>query len=264
MDPATLQNFANAIRVSFNGMGIRVPSDLPAFLQGNIQGNVATMIAEVMSKAKGTFGSTPDIIFFLLHGANIPVYKAVKDCCDVQFGVASQGKLLDSLDLAHQILISAVMLVEKALSERGQQQYLGNIGLKVNVKLGCLNHVVHEPAFQRSRWMMMGADTSHPSPAQLRMNPPPPAYTAIVATWDKACAQYTSVVSAQEAKEQLIGGITDMFKEHFARYQEKNQGALPESIIYYRDGLSEGQFQQIIETEAKPLKGELLIPRRAG
>ena len=50
------------------------------------------MIAEVMSKAKGTFGSKPDLIFFLLHGANIQLHKAVKDACDVTFGVSSQGK----------------------------------------------------------------------------------------------------------------------------------------------------------------------------
>jgi hypothetical protein len=73
-------------------MGIRVPGELPAFLQGNAQGNVSTMIAEIMSKAKGTFGTKPDLIFFLLHGANIQLYKAVKDSCDVTFGVASQGK----------------------------------------------------------------------------------------------------------------------------------------------------------------------------
>ena len=152
------------------------------------------------------------------------------------------------------------MLVDKALNERGQQQYLGNIGLKVNAKLGGLNHTVQEPVFQRRRWMMMGGDTSHPSPAQMRMNPPPPAFTSIVASWDKACTQYTSVSNAQGAKEQLIEGVSVMFNEHFARYQEKNGGALPESVIYYRDGLSEGQFQQIMDSEGRALKSRFYSP----
>lgn len=73
-------------------MGIRVPRDLPAFLQGNVQGNVKVMIAEVMAKAKGTFGKQPDVVFFLLHAASTALYKAIKDCCDVQFGIASQGR----------------------------------------------------------------------------------------------------------------------------------------------------------------------------
>ena len=105
MDPSTLLTFANAIRVSFNGLGIRVPSDLPAFLQGNVQGNVTTIIAEVMSKAKATFGTKPDIIFFLLHGANIPLYKAVKDSCDVTFGLASQGRLVKAIILSCERLL---------------------------------------------------------------------------------------------------------------------------------------------------------------
>jgi hypothetical protein len=48
-----------------------------------------------------------------------------------------------------------------------------------------------------------------------------------------------SVTDAQVAKGWLIEEISAMFKEHFARYQEKNQGALPESIICLRDGLRE-------------------------
>ena len=139
---------------------------------------------------------------------------------------------MKTINLTCAMLTCLVMLVDKALNERGQQQFLGNIGLKVNVKLGGPNHTVQEQAFQRGRWMMMGGATSHPSPAQMRMNPSPPAFTAVVSTWDKACSQYKSVTNAQVAKEQLIEGISVMFKEQFARYQEKNQGALPESIIY--------------------------------
>jgi hypothetical protein len=60
-------------------MGIRVPGELPAFLQGNAQGNVATIISEIMSMAKGTFGTKPDLIFFVFHGVNIQLYKAVID-----------------------------------------------------------------------------------------------------------------------------------------------------------------------------------------
>lgn len=152
------------------------------------------------------------------------------------------------------------MLVDKAMNQRGQQQYLGNIGLKVNVKLGGLNSTIIEAAFKKARWMMLGGDTSHPSPAQMRQNPPPPAYTAICGTYDKTCTQYSAVVSAQSAKGQLIDDFAVMVKEMLKRYQEKNQGAVPESILYYRDGLSEGQFDQIVQMEAKPLKSKSSNP----
>ncbi|KAI9756775.1 MAG: hypothetical protein M4579_003692 [Chaenotheca gracillima] len=48
-----------------------------------------------------------------------------------------------------------------------------------------------------------------------------------------------------------------MAKELLKRYQIKNHGQLPESILYYRDGLSEGEFSQIIANEAEPLKGKV-------
>lgn len=151
------------------------------------------------------------------------------------------------------------MLFDKALNQRGQPQYLSNIALKVNVKLGGINSTVIEPTFRQRRWMMMGGDSSHPSPSQMRMNPPPPAFTALCASWDKDCTAYTSVVNAQSATEQLIQDFGTMVHELMKRYQERNNGAVPESILYYRDGLSEGQFAQIVNMEAKPLKGKFQL-----
>lgn len=152
--------------------------------------------------------------------------------------------------------MAAVMLVEKALSGRGQLQYIANIGLKANVKLGGINSIVTDPLFRNSRWMLIGGDTSHPSPAQLRMNPPPPTFSALTATWDNTCTAYTAVASAQLGKDQMITDFAILFKELLKRYKDKNNGKTPESILYYRDGLSESQFAAIMAQEAEPLKGE--------
>lgn len=51
------------------------------------------------------------------------------------------------------------MLVEKALKSNGQLQYLGNIGLKVNLKLGGSNSKVDLALLKRSRVMMLGGKT---------------------------------------------------------------------------------------------------------
>ena len=154
------------------------------------------------------------------------------------------------------------MLVGKALNRRGQPQYLANIALKTNVKVGGINSTIEEPLFKNGSWMLIGGDTTHPSPSQLRMNPPPPSYSGLVATWDRGCTAYTAIASAQAAKEQLIMDSGFMMKELLARYMERNHGSMPDSIIYYRDGLSEGQFNQVIACEAEPLRGEY-IPTRS-
>jgi hypothetical protein len=99
VDPSTLQAFANAIRVSSNSLGIRVWGKPPAFLQGNLQERVAMMTAEVMSKPKATFGAKPNIICISLYKANIPLFRAVKDSCNVTFGPASQERLVKNIIL---------------------------------------------------------------------------------------------------------------------------------------------------------------------
>lgn len=110
-------------------------------------------------------------------------------------------------------------------------QYLGNIGLKINLKLGGRNMCIGEPLFHRKRWMMMGGDVSHPSPAQLRQNPPPPSFAALTGSYDPDCVCFTAVTSAQPATVELIADIRPMFKELVLRFSQKNEGMFPESII---------------------------------
>lgn len=147
------------------------------------------------------------------------------------------------------------MLVEKAVNNnRGQSQYLANVGLKINAKLGGINSAVSIPLFKDRRYMLMGGDVSHPSPSQLRMNPPPPSFSALTGSWNSNCTAFTAVASAQAANEQLISDFELMAEELLRRYSDKNNNTMPESIIYYRDGLSEGEFDQILASEGEPLR----------
>lgn len=87
----TLQDFVAGIQRGFGILGMGIPRDLPALLRGNAQGDVALMVAELFSKAGTAFGAKPDLLLFLIHGSNDRIYKAIKNACDIQFGVASQG-----------------------------------------------------------------------------------------------------------------------------------------------------------------------------
>ncbi|KAI9714677.1 MAG: hypothetical protein M1812_006342 [Candelaria pacifica] len=238
IDDLTIENWLRTATNAFRALGINVPNGGVPWLKGNPQGNIAILVGELMQKVHNAFGGKPQLLLFLIHSGCDPLYKAIKNVSDMQFGVASQ-----------------VMLVEKAIhNARGQLQYLANIGLKVNVKLGGVNSTVHIPLFQQQRYMLMGGDVSHPSPAQLRMNPPPPSFSALTGSWDRDCTAYTAVTSAQFAKEQLISDFDKMAEELLSRYREKNNETMPQSIIYYRDGLSESEFPQILASEGEPLK----------
>lgn len=231
-----LQDFVRSLQSGFSSVGIRIPANLPAYLKGNPQGDLKQIITELLSKTASAFQRKADVLLILIHSSHEKLYRALKNICDVRLGVSSQ-----------------IMQVEKALG-RGQPQYIANIALKVNAKLGGTNSKIPEPLFQKTRWMMMGADVTHPSPAQRRLNPPPPSFTAISGSYDQNCCLFSSITSAQGANEELISDLAVMTKELLERFRVKQDGALPESILYWRDGGSESQFEQILAVEVAALK----------
>jgi len=234
-----LQNFCRAMSNSLLAVGITAPRSQPAFLKGNAHGDLKQEISQLVGKCTHAFSAAkPDLLVFLLHDkASTLIYKVIKSVCEVDFGIPSQ-----------------VMIVEKALKDKGQMQYLGNIGLKVNCKLGGINSSVDEPLFRRSKFMLLGGDSSHPSPGELRRMPPPPSYCALVGTYDQACVAYTGIATAQPATDELIGTFQPMVTEIMKRFFSRNK-FLPDSVVYWRDGIAESQVPQFLDTEVQALRG---------
>ncbi|MCJ1420408.1 hypothetical protein MMC32_006765 [Xylographa parallela] len=236
-DDSTLQGFCKSLLNSLGTVGIGTPKGPPAFLRGNPQGDLKEEVTELVRKTGGHFNTKPEMLFFLLHDkANPQIYKVLKSVCEVEFGIPSQ-----------------VMIVEKALKDKGQMQYLGNIALKVNCKLGGMNSKVEEPLFRQARYMMLGGDSSHPSPGELRKSPPPPSFCALVASYDSSCTMYSAVATSQVSTVELIGSFRPMLKELLRRYEKRNND-LPGAVIYWRDGISESQVPEFMEGEVKDLK----------
>lgn len=52
----------------------------------------------------------------------------------------------------------------------------------------------------------------------------------------------------QGPRIEIIEDFKEIMVEHLKFYQRKN-GCLPNKILYYRDGVSEGQFQQVMASE---------------
>lgn len=51
----------------------------------------------------------------------------------------------------------------------------------------------------------------------------------------------------------MIKDFEEIIKEQLRFYKEKN-GRLPEKILYFRDGVSEGQFQELMATEFQAMR----------
>ncbi len=91
------------------------------------------------------------------------------------------------------------------------------------------------------------------------MNPPPPSFTALSASIDESCCFYTAIASAQNAKQEIIEDFALMFKQLLDRYSSKHGGKHPEAIMFFRDGVSESQFSQMLASEVKALQGRSLF-----
>ncbi|EJF62043.1 Piwi-domain-containing protein [Dichomitus squalens LYAD-421 SS1] len=191
----------------------------------------------------------PSFVLVLLSGIDKYIYPGIKQLADVELGI-------------HTIH----MLLTKARDDRGnrQDQYFSNVALKVNTKLGGVNHQLDDRSMQWLRGvggngpatMIMGIDVTHPSPLSL---PGTPSVAAVVASVDSHFAQYPASLMLQkpdwnkESKE-MVEGLTQMTIERLQLYQKKNGGKLPERIFVFRDGVSEGQYPQLLSIELPRLQ----------
>lgn len=83
--------------------------------------------------------------------------------------------------------------------------------------------------------------------------PPPPSYCALVGSYDSSCTAYSAAATSQPATVELIAAFSFMIKALLTRYKTRN-GNLPESVIYWRDGLSDSQISAFLDTEVKDLR----------
>ena len=137
-----LRAFTRALAKSLADLGIRAPNSPPAMLKGNPQGSLKEEVGNLLGKTGNLYKRKPDLLLFLLHEHASPsIYKALKNLCEIHFGIPSQ-----------------MLLVEKCLKIKGQPQYLANCGLKINCKLGGTNSSIDEPLFRKTRFMILGGE----------------------------------------------------------------------------------------------------------
>ncbi|KAH9040357.1 ribonuclease H-like domain-containing protein [Lactarius pseudohatsudake] len=101
----------------------------------------------------------------------------------------------------------------------------------VNVKLGGINsHPVNQifNGLNKEPTMVVGADVTHPGPGQ-----------ASVSSFDHTFSRYAAFTKVQAPRMEVIEELEDMF--------------FTALLIFYRDGVSDGEFQAVEEVEIKAL-----------
>ncbi|KAL3636893.1 Protein argonaute-4 [Castilleja foliolosa] len=144
---------------------------------------------------------------------------------------------------------------------RVNDQYLTNVLLKINAKLGGLNSdlaVELSPSLSvisKVPTLILGMDVSHGSPGQSDV----PSIAAVVSSrqWP-SISRYRACVRTQSPKVEMIdslykrvsdtedGGI---IRELLVDFYISSQKRKPDQIIIFRDGVSESQFNQVLNIE---------------
>lgn len=133
---------------------------------------------------------------------------------------------------------------------------INNIWLKINAKTNGTNHIINptdKPPMIRRKVMFVGADVTHPSPEQTTI----PSVVGVAASYDLEGFRYNCCYRLQNPKDEMIRDLENIIKKQLMHYKNTNGGELPELIMYYRDGVSEGQFSEILTIELNAIQSAI-------
>jgi eukaryotic translation initiation factor 2C len=237
---ATMQHLA-AFRATLETYGLSPgPVQPPVALDisfNDLQNkDVAKIQQQIIDTLRTKFKSKPNFLYVLLPSDSAVLYDSIKFVCDCKLGVPN-----------------ICNIGSKFSKEKGQMQYFANVAMKFNQKLGGVNHTVElkKMAPLDAQTILFGIDVTHPSPGSSESAP---SVAGVVASVDSLFSQYPASMRTQKGRQEMVEELEEMIIERFKLWQKRNQNKLPNKVIVYRDGVSEGQYKIVLESELPAFK----------
>ncbi|PCH38271.1 Piwi-domain-containing protein [Wolfiporia cocos MD-104 SS10] len=143
----------------------------------------------------------------------------------------------------------ATQCVRQGKWERLNDQYCNNIALKINAKLGGENSATANQILPAG-FMVVGMDVGHPGPGVMNR----PSVTSLVASLNFSATIYSAHSSVQKPRVEIISDLKGMLTAALRDFGVSNNGNYPRGIIFYRDGVSEGEYAHVAEEEITAIK----------
>ncbi|CAO4367291.1 unnamed protein product [Caenorhabditis nigoni] len=172
------------------------------------------------------------LVVIVLPGKT-PVYAEIKRVGDTVLGIATQ-------------------CIQSKNVTRTTPQTLSNICMKMNMKLGGVNCVLApnvRPKIFSESVIFLGCDITHPPAGDSRK----PSVAAIVGSMDAHPSKYAATVRVQPNRQEIITEMASMVKELLQQFYI-NTRFKPARIVVYRDGVSEGQFFNVLQYELRAIR----------
>ncbi|XP_059156591.1 piwi-like protein 1 isoform X2 [Physella acuta] len=149
-------------------------------------------------------------------------YDAIKKCCCIDNPVPSQVVILKTLQ---------------------KKQGLMSVATKIAIQMNCkMGGEVWGAEIPLKGLMVIGIDTYHDSAHKNQ------SVGALVASLNKECTRYYSKTEYHPTKDELMRNLQPLMKGALEKYYEVN-GAMPQKIVLYRDGVGDGQLYTVYKSE---------------
>ncbi|KAG7008143.1 protein argonaute-3 [Physcia stellaris] len=199
----------------------------------------------------------PPLVLVILPNKVTKLYHAIKILGDTKLGIHTVC-VIGSAVKPNPKSSSQNKLKETKFYAESADQYFANVALKINLKLKGINHLLKDnqglDIINKGSTMVIGLDVTHPSPGS---HEDAPSIFALVASINRQLAQWPVELGVQrKSREEVISNksrLIEMFQSLLQRWRSEN-GELPENVIIYRDGVSEGQYQQVLDAELSTFK----------
>ncbi|KAJ7177641.1 argonaute-like protein [Mycena filopes] len=224
--------------------GMVVTNPNPVIRRINGQGNIPQQLLAAGAACFQERKVAPTLFVVILPEGGNDIYTIVKHWGDVSKGIPTQ-------------------CLKSRNCTSAKIQFWANVALKVNVKLGGIN-VITDPSQvmllsdPHNPTVVMGADVMHPGAGTTGR----PSYAAVVSSVDSHAAKYVAIQRVQASRQELISDLQEMTQYLLQKYMSYREAVekvpqsakAPKRLIFYRDGVSEGQFQQVLDLELPLIK----------
>jgi aubergine len=172
----------------------------------------------------------PNLLLIILPNNRADRYSAIKKECLVNQGIPCQ------------------IVVKRSMNHKNVGSIATKIAIQINVKLGGIPWMIKLPI---KGLMTVAFDVSiHPRDRKRSVG-------AMVATMDlKQSGAFYSITSEYRDGNEMNQSLGKHMEKALEIYKEEC-GSLPEKILFYRDGVGEGQVQYVLSQEVYPLISRL-------
>mmetsp|Transcript_21613 Transcript_21613/g.54401 ORF Transcript_21613/g.54401 Transcript_21613/m.54401 type:complete len:1025 (-) Transcript_21613:108-3182(-) len=242
-DPKHIENYANQQARMLRTCGLR-GTPYPHMVSPCPGETLEATMKKAIDGASAAFRQPCQIVVVILPDNGAPLYQEVKRASDHALGVVSQ------------------CIVERNVTKPDRTsgkvsvspQYTANVALKMNAKLGGRNTVVrsyYDSIFQMGPTLLLGADVSHPGAGSGGAEP---SIAAVVGSMDHFAFKYSARITQEAHRCDSISHLKECVKDLMRQMVEEDERMPPACVLYYRDGVSEGEFASVLQQEWTALK----------